>query len=177
MQNLILSNFYLGQIDCITLKINFWTWKMRQEFLDRLQAILREKAGGGWKDGWVYGRLKQEFALQQDELEEMARRLGFKMGWNAPLESLLEEQWEREKRAEKTLNRVRQDEVKRNLAAKEVQDITNALHRNSQEKRDFSDVEMALFLLICNINTDEQRNLLGELAKRYKTNTDTDIYF
>lgn len=99
MQNLILSNFYLGQIACVTLKINFWTWKMRQEFLDRLQAILREKAGGGWKDGWVYGRLKQEFALQQDELEEMARRLGFKMGWNAPLESLLEEQWEREKRA------------------------------------------------------------------------------
>lgn len=72
---------------------------------------------------------------------------------------------------------MRQDEVKRNLAAKEVRDITDALHRNSQAKRDFSDVEMALFLLICNINTDEQRNLLGELAKRYKTNTDTDIYF
>jgi hypothetical protein len=145
---------------------------MRQEFLDRLQEILREKARGSWKDGWVYGRLKQEFTLQQDELEEMARRLGFKMGWNAPLESLLEEQWERENRAEETLNRVRREESKRNLAAREVQNITNALHSNFRTERDFSDVEMALFLLISRMSAYEQKNLLGELTKRYKTNTD-----
>ena len=94
------------------------------------------------------------------------------MGWNATLESLLEEQWERENRAEETLNRVRREESKRNLAAREVQNITNALHSNFRTERDFSDVEMALFLLISRMSAYEQKNLLGELTKRYKTNTD-----
>jgi hypothetical protein len=136
---------------------------MRQEFLDRLQEILREKVGGSWQDGWVYGRLKQEFTLQHDELEEMARRLGFKMGWNATLESLLEEQWQREKRQEETLHRVRTEEADRKLAAIKVQNITKTL------RRDTSDVEMALFLLISRLSAHEQKNLLGELAKRYNT--------
>jgi hypothetical protein len=143
---------------------------MRQEFLDRLQEILREKARGSWKDGWVYGRLKQEFILQHDELEEMARRLGFKMGWNPMLESLLEDQWQRENRAEETLNRARRDEAKHKLAAVEVQNITSSLHSDVRGGRDFSDVEMALFLLISRISAYEQKNLLGELSKRYKFN-------
>jgi hypothetical protein len=143
---------------------------MRQEFLKRLQEILIEKAGGGWKDGWVYGRLKQEFTLQQDELEEMARRLGFKRGWNAPLELLLEEQWVREKCAYETLNRVRKEEAERNLSAREVQHITDALRTHLRAERDIGDVEMALFLLIFRMSSDEQRNLLNELATRHKTN-------
>jgi hypothetical protein len=141
---------------------------MRQEFLERLQEILREKARGSWNDGWVYGRLKQEFTLQHDELEEMARRLGFKRGWNAGLESLLEDQWQREKRAEETLDRVRRDEANHKLLAIEVQNITSALHYNIRAEKDFSDVEMALFLLISRIGAYEQNNLLNELSKRYK---------
>jgi hypothetical protein len=141
---------------------------MRQEFIERLQEILREKARGSWNDGWVYGRLKQEFTLQYDELEEMARRLGFKRGWNAGLESLLEDQWQREKRAEEILDRAKRDENNRRLLAMEVQNITSALHRNIRVGKDFSDVEMALFLLISRIDACEQKNLLNELSKRYK---------
>ena len=67
---------------------------MRQEFVDRFNAILLEKIGSAWKDGWVYGCLREEFSLQPDELEFIATRLGFKQGWNPGLESLLEQQWQ-----------------------------------------------------------------------------------
>ncbi|HEY9825600.1 MAG TPA: hypothetical protein V6D19_09140 [Stenomitos sp.] len=148
---------------------------MRQEFLNRLQEILREKSRGSWKDGWVYGRLKQEFVLQQDELEEMARRLGFKRGWNTQLESLLEEQWQREKHAEETLDRVRQDEANRRLAAIEIQKITHALHSDLNIDKDFSDIEMALFLLISRMDVCEQQNLLIKLAKRHKLDSNCSL--
>ncbi|UBF28981.1 hypothetical protein K9N68_14745 [Kovacikia minuta CCNUW1] len=56
--------------------------------------MLVEKALGTWKDGWVYGRLKQEFeTLENDELEKMVHDLGFTLGWNPTLRGILENQW------------------------------------------------------------------------------------
>ncbi|MGB7084664.1 MAG: hypothetical protein WBD47_03860, partial [Phormidesmis sp.] len=61
---------------------------MRQEFSERLKVLLREKFSGSWKDGWVYGRLKQEFDLQSDELNALATALRFKYGWNSAVKDI-----------------------------------------------------------------------------------------
>lgn len=71
---------------------------MRQEFLVLLEKLLKEKALNAWKDGWVYGRLKEEFdELQVDELQKLAEVLKFVHGWNPTLEDLLEKQWQQDK--------------------------------------------------------------------------------
>lgn len=71
---------------------------MRQAFLDSLQKRLEEQALNGWRDGWVYGRLKEEFnSLQLDELEKMADMLQFKRGWSLLVENILDNQWEQDK--------------------------------------------------------------------------------
>ena len=69
---------------------------MRQEFSDRLRILIREKFAGSCRDGWVYGRLKQEFDLQPDELNAMAIALRFKRGWNPGLKDILEGQWQKD---------------------------------------------------------------------------------
>ncbi|NET09367.1 MAG: hypothetical protein F6K16_32620 [Symploca sp. SIO2B6] len=69
---------------------------MRQEVVDRLQVLRMEKLGSIWTDGWVYGRLKEEFELQPDELEFFAEQLGFKYGWNPKLQAVLEQQWQQQ---------------------------------------------------------------------------------
>ncbi|MEM9215020.1 MAG: AAA family ATPase [Cyanobacteria bacterium P01_F01_bin.150] len=69
---------------------------MRQEVVERLQVLRMEKLGTSWTDGWVYGRLMEEFELQPDELEFLSEKLGFKYGWNPGLKALLEEQWQRQ---------------------------------------------------------------------------------
>ena len=51
---------------------------------------------GSYKDGWVYGRLNQEFELELSELTEMAKILGFKYGWNHSVKEILENQWQQE---------------------------------------------------------------------------------
>jgi predicted RNA-binding protein with EMAP domain len=136
---------------------------MREEVLLQLRSLIQKKIAGSWKDGWVYGKLKQEFDLQPDELAEMARLLGFKKGWNSVVESLLEEQWQKEKHAEEALKRARKSEAKRELAAAQVLDIES---KNLKRGR-FSDVEMALVKLILKMNSYEQSRLLQELSKRY----------
>ena len=70
---------------------------MRQDFLNQLHALLQEKSAGGWKDGWIYGRLQQDFTLTPDEREKLAQALGFQYGWNPTVEDLLEHQWQEEK--------------------------------------------------------------------------------
>ncbi len=67
---------------------------MDQEFLNRLQMLLRERLSGAYKDGWVYGRLKQEFDLQPEQLDAIAKALKFKYGWNPDLQNILERQWQ-----------------------------------------------------------------------------------
>ncbi len=106
---------------------------MRQEFLNRLQEILYEKVRGGWRDGWVYDKLNQEFTLQQDELEEMARRLGFKMGWNAPLKSLLEGQWQRERVHSKPKNIMTDNSWHGVSLEKELQRMKEELKRSGRK--------------------------------------------
>ena len=69
---------------------------MRQEVVDRLQVLRMEKLGTSWTDGWVYGRLAEEFSLHPDELDFLAAKLGFKYGWNPQLKAVLEDQWQQQ---------------------------------------------------------------------------------
>lgn len=69
---------------------------MHPNFSSRLNTLIVESMAGSYKVGWVYGRLKQEFDLQPDELNVMASALGFKRGWNPGLQNLLETQWQAE---------------------------------------------------------------------------------
>ena len=69
---------------------------MRQAFSNRLKILQKEKLAGSWRDGWVYGRLKQEFSLEPDELDALATALGFKYGWNHSVKDILERQWQKD---------------------------------------------------------------------------------
>jgi len=69
---------------------------MDQKFTDRLQVLIDERRSRRFKDGWVYGRLKQEFDLQPEQLAIMATALGFKYGWNLVVQDLLEKQWQQD---------------------------------------------------------------------------------
>lgn len=80
---------------------------MRQEVDQYLSVLIRQKLNLCLSEGWVYGQLQQEFALEQDELEELARRLGFQKGWNPGLKDLLEYQWSKDKETVRTLERIR----------------------------------------------------------------------
>jgi hypothetical protein len=70
---------------------------MQNVFESRLKTLIKEKFAGSWRDGWVYAQLKQEFALEAAELNAIAAALGFKYGWNAAVEQILEDQWEKDK--------------------------------------------------------------------------------
>lgn len=117
---------------------------MRQEFLDRLQQLLIEKTLGTWKDGWVYGRLREEFeTLGTDELEKMVRDLGFSLGWNPTLRVILERQWDEDRltwepqerkriyqeqervrlRQEQERLRLQQEQIRQEVAKKKVMEL------------------------------------------------------
>lgn len=70
---------------------------MQSDFENRLRILIKEKFAGSWRDGWVYGRLRQEFTLSKCELDAVASALGFKYGWNSAVEKILEDQWEKDK--------------------------------------------------------------------------------
>lgn len=80
---------------------------MRQEIEKRFSNLLLQKLEFSLTYGWVYGQLKIEFSLGQDDLGELARRFGFKHGWNPVLEDLLEHQWSKDKETMQTLERIR----------------------------------------------------------------------
>ncbi|QUY42203.1 AAA family ATPase [Acaryochloris marina] len=80
---------------------------MRQDVDQYLSVLIRQKLNLCLSEGWVYGQLKQEFALEQDELEELTRRLGFQKGWNPGLKDLLEYQWSKDQETVRTLERIR----------------------------------------------------------------------
>ena len=141
---------------------------MRQEFLDRLKVLMNERSMKCMRLGWVYGMLRQEFNLQPDELEEMARRMKFKKGWNPMLKSLLEDEWEKEKASQENIAEIRRSRLQTEQRAVQVQNIERSLGNNVHAKKSVSDTEMALFLLISEMSPQEQEQLLEELSKRPK---------
>lgn len=80
---------------------------MRQDVDQYLSVLIRQKLNLCLSEGWVYGQLNQEFPLEKDELEELARRLGFRKGWNPGLKDLLEYQWSKDQETVRTLERIR----------------------------------------------------------------------
>lgn len=80
---------------------------MRQDVDQYLSILIRQKLHLCLSEGWVYGQLNQEFPLEKDELEELARRLGFRKGWNPGLKDLLEYQWSKDQETVRTLERIR----------------------------------------------------------------------
>lgn len=80
---------------------------MRQEVEKYLTQLMFQKLEFSLTEGWVYGQLRHEFSLGQDDLEELASRLGFERGWNPVLEDLLEYQWSKDKETMQTLERIR----------------------------------------------------------------------
>jgi stage V sporulation protein K len=69
-----------------------------QPFLQRLQELIQERFAGSYRDGWIYGRLLQEFDLTPEQLNLLATTLGFKYGWNAIVQDILEKQWQEDYR-------------------------------------------------------------------------------
>jgi hypothetical protein len=146
---------------------------MRQEFLSRFQALLSEKRLGLWKDGWVYGRLKQEFDLQPDELDAMATGLGFKYKWNPMLKEILEQQWQKEEPRwmEQKLNQLQAEaSAKRQTAniSGKIAALLEELEASEGLRQQLTDVERALISLILKMTEDEQIWLLEIIFNRYK---------
>jgi hypothetical protein len=148
---------------------------MRQIVLDRLKVVLSEKAVGGWRDGWVYGRLKQEFDLQPDELNAIAQVLGFKFGWNAALEKLLWQQWQLEE------SRWKQQELKtaKQQLSKHQQDANIAQEINMTKiakdlcddgvfDRELTQIEKKLMKIILTMDAEEQLWLLDVIFEGQK---------
>lgn len=150
---------------------------MRQEVTNRMQTLLREKSASGWLDGWVYGRLKQEFALQPDELNAIASALGFKYGWNAAVEDVLEAQWQKEEKfwmeqelvkAEANLSHTQK---KAEVASKidltrRMTSLLQALEASGEVRQEMTDLEKVLIRLMLRMKTDEQLWLLEKICNR-----------
>jgi hypothetical protein len=133
---------------------------VRHTVLERLKCLLRERAVDGWRDGWVYGRLKQEFELQPDELNAIADVLGFKYGWNAALEQLLWKQWQEEEGRwqERELATAKMQIAKRQRAASIAQDLNIAkvvadLQDELVSHREVTTLEKKLIKIILSMNT------------------------
>lgn len=146
---------------------------MRQEFLDRLRILLRERSAGSWKDGWVYGRLKQDFDLQPDELNEMAAALRFRYGWNSSVKDILENQWQEDEvrwmrqERETTKNKVSQQLEKLNISG-EIARLLHELETLDIPREKITDLERVLIKLIFRMRVDEQLWMLEAILNRYK---------
>lgn len=147
---------------------------MRQEFSERLKILLKEKFAGSWRDGWVYGRLKQELNLQLDELDALATALGFKYGWNHAVKDILENQWQEDevRWMQQELNKV-QKQVSLNRQKVNVSQKIAALLQeletlDNKPKRELTDIERALIALILKMKVDEQLWVLEMIFNRYK---------
>ncbi len=146
---------------------------MRQEFLDRLKILLKERLAGSWKDGWVYGRLKQEFDLQPDELGAIANVLKFKYGWNPTVQELLERQWQEEevRWMQHELNKMQEQvalhQQKSNISQK-IATLLQEYEILDAPQQKLTDVERLLIALIFKMNVEEQLWLLETIFDRYK---------
>ncbi|MEM9217908.1 MAG: hypothetical protein AAGD25_26650 [Cyanobacteria bacterium P01_F01_bin.150] len=115
---------------------------MRQEVSDRLNILILEKLSSLWNEGWVYGRLREEFDLNPDELEYLVARLGFKKGWNPMLKNILEEQWEEQKNLWKKTEakRVLEKEKEKLKADQEVAKIQKEIDETLQKQENLAEV-------------------------------------
>lgn len=84
---------------------------MRLDVTQKMKNLLQEKKMFGYKDGWVYGRLKQEFELTSDELDFLTQNLGFKYGWNSTVEEILEGQWQEESEKMQELEKAKERQL------------------------------------------------------------------
>ena len=146
---------------------------MRQEFFERLNYLQKEKMFGSWKDGWVYGRLNQEFELQLDELNAMSTALGFKYGWNAAVKDILENQWQEEEvrwmqqELGKVQRKVSSNRQKERISQK-IAALLQELETTNQSERKLTDIERVLIALILKMRADEQLWILEEIFNRYR---------
>ena len=146
---------------------------MRQEFSERLRNLQKEKMFGSWKDGWVYGRLNQEFDLQLDELNAVATALGFKYGWNAAVKDILESQWQEEEvrwmqqELSKVQRKVSSNRQKEHLSQK-IAALLQELETTNRSARNLTDIERVLIALILKMRADEQLWILEEIFNRYR---------
>lgn len=152
---------------------------MRQEFLDRLQALLKERSCGGWRDGWVYGRLKLEFTLYPDELNKIASALGFKYEWNSAVENILEGQWQKDESAwmQRELAKA-EEELSRRQRKAHIANKIDTTHKiaalyqepgaSGEIRRETTDIETALTELILKMNADDQLWLLEVIFNRLR---------
>lgn len=145
---------------------------MRHTVLERLKILLSERAVDGWRDGWVYGRLKQEFDLQPDELNAIAEVLGYKYGWNAALEQLLWKQWQEEEGRwqERQLAAAKHQLIQRQKAANIAQDLKVAkavadLQGDTVSDRALTSLETKLIKIILSMNVEEQLWILDTILE------------
>ncbi len=156
---------------------------MHPDFPSRLKALIAEKMAGSWKDGWVYGRLKQEFELQPDELDVMASALGFKQSWNPGLHNLLETQWQAEadRWREREQGRVRarleiekrqiQDRIFQQQEQRTIDKLRKHLQEVNAAKRspkELTDIERVLVTLVLNMRLEDQAWVLDKVLNRYR---------
>jgi hypothetical protein len=134
-----------------------------------------ERRSGSWTDGWIYGRLKQEFDLQPDELDAMTSAMGFKYGWNTTVENLLEGQclkdevrWMEQKlsRIEEKVSLHRKKSDISDKIAVLVQELE--LKSSSSNKKEYTDIEQALMGLILKMNYDDQMWVLKMIFNHFK---------
>lgn len=146
---------------------------MRQEFSDRLRILLKDKFAGSWKDGWVYGRLKQELNLQPDELDVLATALGFKYGWNHSVKDILENQWQEDevRWMQQELSKVQKqaslNRQKVNISQKIAALLQELEALDNKPRRELTDIERALVALILKMQSDEQLWVLEMIFNRY----------
>ncbi len=147
---------------------------MRQEFSERFKILLKEKVAGSWRDGWVYGRLKQELNLQPDELDALATALGFKYGWNHVVKDILENQWQEDevRWMQQELNKVQKqvslNQQKINLSQKIAALLQELETLDNKPKRELTDIERALIALVLKMKVDEQLWVLEMIFNRYR---------
>lgn len=146
---------------------------MRQEVSVKLQELLSERRKFGWKDGWIYGRLKKQFILTPDELNAIAKALGFKYGWNSTVENILEEQWRKEeihwmnyekRKLEEEVDRL---QSKIDVEAK-IKQLVYEYNKMKSLDREMTDIERGLVVLIMKMKPQDQLWLLEMIYNRFK---------
>lgn len=136
---------------------------MRQEVKDRLLSLIKQRAVEGWKDGWIYGQLKQEFKLSVDELNSIASTLGFKYGWNPTVEEILEKQWQEEEKTWKQHQQIKEQEKRSRTLPRKMHALKEELEASETT---ITDVEELLITMILKMDINEQLRLLETLCKR-----------
>ncbi len=146
---------------------------MRQVFSDRLKILIKEKSVGLWRDGWVYGRLNQEFDLQLDELNAMTTALGFKYGWNSAVEEILESQWQEDEvrwmqqHLDKAKRQASLNQEKDDLSRK-IAELLQESETTHKPRKKLTRVERALIALILKMKVNEQLWVLEAIFNRYR---------